>query len=134
MSRNKPLVAQVGGQVVVSLIGEIDLTVKSEVLASFEDAIGLMRVPHLLVVVSGVTFMDSSGLGALAAAVNRVQALGGTLSVVGASARLWRLFRIVQLDRLLTPLPSDAWRRADGSTCWASPSALPTHRATQPES
>ncbi len=134
MFKNRPVVEQVGGHVVVSLTGEIDLAVKTEVAASFEDAMALVPVPHILVDVSGVTFMDSSALGALAVAVNRVRALGGTLSVIGASDRIRRLLHIVQLDRLLTPWPEDSWPGTDDSKRWASPTARPVPRVTQNQS
>lgn len=93
-----------GDFVVVVWTGEIDLLVQADLLDAFERAIALVEVPHLLVDVSGVTFMDSTGLDALVTASTRVSARRGTLAVVGANARIRRLLEIVQLDRVVPVL------------------------------
>jgi anti-anti-sigma factor len=49
--------------------------------------------------------MDSTGMDTLAAALNKVNARGGTISVTGASARIVRLLRITHMDGLVTILP-----------------------------
>jgi anti-sigma B factor antagonist len=102
---SRPAVEHAGHHAIVSLTGDVDLVVRSDILASYEYAIGRMEIPHLLVDVSGVTFMDSTGISTLAAGVKRVQARGGTVTVVGASARIRWLLRIGHLDDLITVLP-----------------------------
>jgi anti-anti-sigma regulatory factor len=45
--------------------------------------------------------MDSTALGTLVGAVKKVEARGGTLSVVGASDRIARLFHLTELDTVV---------------------------------
>jgi anti-anti-sigma factor len=105
MSGSNPMVQLMGDYVVVALAGEVDIAVRNALLHSYEDAIGLLEVPRLLVDVSRVTFMDSTGVDTLATALNKVTARGGTISVVGASARIVNLLRITHMDSVLTMLP-----------------------------
>jgi anti-anti-sigma factor len=100
-----PTVELIEDHVVVALVGEVDITMRSELLDSYDYAISLLDVPELVVDVSRVTFMDSTWLDALAAALNKVNARGGTISVVGASDRIVRLLQITHLDSLVTVLP-----------------------------
>jgi hypothetical protein len=64
-----------------------------------------MKVPHLLVDFSAVTFMDSTGLSTLVTALKLVRPRGGTNSVVGASDRIMRLLHLFELDTMVTVLP-----------------------------
>lgn len=125
--RSSPVVEHVGDCAVVFLFGDVDLTVKAEILESFQDAIALAKVPHLIVELSGVTLWDSSGLGTLAAALERIEARGGTLSVAGASARIVRLLQIVHLDASIDVMPrASLW---SGSTLSSS---IRSSRASDP--
>ena len=56
-----PIVQRTGEFVEVVLTGEIDLVVEADLLDAYERAMGLVEVPHLLIDLSGVTFMDSTG-------------------------------------------------------------------------
>ncbi len=105
VSGASPVVEHAGDYAVVSLSGDVDIAVKSQILDAYQQAIDLMNVPHLIVDVSGVTFMDSTGVSTLAAALEKVKAHGGAVFVVGASARILRLFHIVRLDAVIPVLP-----------------------------
>lgn len=50
---------------------------------------------------SGVTFIDASGLGVLAAAADRASRRGGAVRVVGASRQVSWLVDLTRLDRVL---------------------------------
>jgi anti-sigma B factor antagonist len=112
--RTAPRIECTGDYAVVSLTGDIDLTVRSEILESYRHAIALMAVPHLLVDVSGVTFMDATGLGTLVAALKGARARGGTVSVVGASERILSLFHIGHLDGMIAT-PSSVYAGVEGA-------------------
>ena len=111
MSTASPFVQLVDDHVVVTLEGEVDLAVRTSLTESYDVAITLLEVPHVLIDVSRVTFMDSTGMDTLAAALNKVNARGGTISVSGASARILRLLRITHMDGLVTILPPEPGAR-----------------------
>jgi anti-anti-sigma factor len=105
MTTSSPFVELVDDHVVVALAGEVDLMARSDLIASYNYAISLLDVPHLLIDVSRVTFMDSTGCDTLAGAWNAVNARGGSISVAGASARIVKLLRLTHVDSLVTLLP-----------------------------
>lgn len=81
------------------LTGEIDTYTVPEVRAAFE---GLTVVPDATVVVDlrAVTFLDSSGLGAIIGLYHRVGAGGGRLQLVCGDITL-RLVRLMHLDQVI---------------------------------
>lgn len=68
---------------VVRLQGEFDMAGADR----FRDAVDPLLsdgMTHLCVDLSGITFVDSSGIGALLGRYRRLAATGGTMSLVGA--------------------------------------------------
>jgi anti-sigma B factor antagonist len=89
-----------GGVAHMALAGEFDLAA----LPQFEDAIAAVEAgsPAAIVVdLSGLTFMDSSGLRALVTADERARAAGRRLAIVPGPPPVRRVFEITQLDRKL---------------------------------
>lgn len=83
---------------VLPLEGEIDL----HVLPRLERALASMikkRPPSLIIDLSGVRFIDSSGLAALIRAMQDVQNYGGKLSLSGINASVRPIFEMARLDR-----------------------------------
>jgi anti-sigma B factor antagonist len=92
------------GRTVVELTGELDLftaPVLRDELQRVADA-GAHRV---VVVMSGVTCLDSSGLGVLIGAVKRAAAGGGGLCLAGADDRTLRMLHITGLIRVMPAFP-----------------------------
>mgnify|MGYP000315357322 CR=1 FL=1 len=93
--------------VVVSPAGDLDAYTAPEVRAALTD---LIEEGAAVVVcdLSAVTFLDSSGLGALIGALKRLRERGGELLIVqpGPSAR--RIFALTALDRVLPLFDSRA--------------------------
>jgi anti-anti-sigma factor len=56
---------------------------------------------HLAVDMSGVTFIDASGIGVLVAAANRARQAGGGLSLLAPSPQVRRLLDVCHLDTIL---------------------------------
>jgi anti-sigma B factor antagonist len=108
--RSSVVVELAEDHVVVAPSGELDVADQIDLIEAYRHAIALQAEPRIVVDLSRVTFMDSTALGTLVAAVKNVKARGGTLSVVGASDRIARLFHVTQLDTMV-PLcaePGDA--------------------------
>src|SRR5689334_14487449 len=57
---------------------------------------------QVVVDLTRVEFLDSTGLGVLVGALKRLRAVHGDLSLVCAQERLLKIFRITGLDRVFT--------------------------------
>jgi anti-sigma B factor antagonist len=83
---------------VLPLEGEIDLHVSPRLENSLSRMIK-KQPPHMVVDLSGVTFIDSSGLAVLIRAMQDVQKYGGKLSLSGMNGNVRPIFEIARLDR-----------------------------------
>jgi anti-sigma B factor antagonist len=61
---------------------------------------------HVLADLREVTFLDSTGLGALIGGLKRLRARDGSLTLVIGTDRIQRIFRITGLDRAFALRPS----------------------------
>jgi anti-anti-sigma factor len=84
------------GSRLVSMAGEIDLAVTDEVIAVVRSS--LSGADHVDLDFAGVTFIDSSGLGALVLLRNEAAGQGKQLSLVNLSPATSRLLRITGLQ------------------------------------
>jgi len=86
---------------VLSLSGEVDV---ANVARVREAALKLLerQIKRLIVDLSNVEYMDSSGLGALVALLKRVRESGGQMPLAGAKPRVRRLFEITGLDQIFS--------------------------------
>lgn len=84
----------------VVLDGEIDIATGPAIRRSLIAAIRGRNV-HLAVDMSGVTFIDASGIGVLVAAANRARQTGGGLSLLAPSPQVRRLLDVFHLDAIL---------------------------------
>jgi stage II sporulation protein AA (anti-sigma F factor antagonist) len=81
---------------VVALTGELDFLSASDLGARLSDLRG--QTGNAVVIdVSGLTFIDSTGLNVLVAGVQAIQATSSVV-VAGASKHVSRVFEIVRLD------------------------------------
>ncbi|WP_238013618.1 STAS domain-containing protein [Dactylosporangium sp. AC04546] len=91
-------ISTVGGHGLVTADGELDVSTSAEfrrtVNTVLDDGDGT-----LVIDLSAVTFMDSTTLGVLIGAYNRVRDAGGSLAVV-CPDRIRRVFRITGLDQV----------------------------------
>lgn len=56
---------------------------------------------HLFLDMQGVTFMDSSGFGALLGATKRLRPEGGSLNLIGCNRTIQRMLHLTRLDTIL---------------------------------
>src|SRR5579863_4114377 len=92
------------GYVFVAVAGEVDIATVSR-LRERLSALAAGGVP-LVADLDQVSFIDATGLGALAGAARQAAAQGVSLYVVCARAQTRRLFRVTGLDRQI-PLARD---------------------------
>jgi anti-sigma B factor antagonist len=59
--------------------------------------------PRVVVDLTGTTFVDSSGLGALVAGLKRTRQAGGDLRIAGATEQVLTVLGLTNLDRVLRP-------------------------------
>jgi anti-sigma B factor antagonist len=90
---------QEGGRTVVSVVGEIDVYTAPSLRERLTDHVAEGRY-HLVVDLSGVEFMDSTGLGVLVGGLNRVRTHDGSLVLVCHQEKILKVFRITGLTKV----------------------------------
>jgi anti-sigma B factor antagonist len=91
-------VQNANGPAVVRLAGEIDLSNASRL----QDQLSvLVEHGHVVVDLSDVTFIDSTGLSAFIVGHRRATAAGTGMHLAGATGTVRRLLELTQLDRHL---------------------------------
>jgi anti-sigma B factor antagonist len=89
---------------VLPLEGEIDLHVSANVTASLQAMID--KKPKKLVVdLSRVTYIDSSGLAALIEGMQNVEEYGGKFALAGLQENVRIVFEIARLDQVFQIFP-----------------------------
>jgi len=91
---------------VLPLEGEIDLHGSSRVERSLASIIA-KRPEQVVVDLSGVTFIDSSGLAVLINAVQDIKEYGGKLTLAGINNNVRSIFEIARLDQFFLIDPGD---------------------------
>ena len=90
------------GNQIVSVTGELDIATAEQAYAYISDVIdawpGLSPAP-VSVDLSGLTFCDASGLGALARVARHARQAGRQLRLTAARPSLLKIMRITGLDR-----------------------------------
>jgi len=90
---------------VLALTGDADLASAARLRATLAEA--TLTSPSWLVLdVSGLDFIDSTGLGVLVGALRRVRAGGGDMRVAAPQAGIARVFSVTGLDRVFGVFPS----------------------------
>jgi anti-sigma B factor antagonist len=89
------------GHSVVRADGELDVStapqLRQTITTAFDEGGG-----KVIVDLTAVTFMDSTTLGVLIGAHNRVRETGGSLGLVCPDDKIRRVFRITGLDEVFT--------------------------------
>jgi anti-sigma B factor antagonist len=81
--------------------GEVDLSTASSLRARIDEIVrGGSR--RLVVDLSAVGFMDSSGLSALVAGLKFMRTAGGELTIVCGAESILKVFTVTGLDRVFT--------------------------------
>lgn len=96
---------QSGDRTVIEVKGEIDVYTAP---ALREEISSLVDAEHTTIVVdlTQVSFMDSTGLGVLVGALKKVRTLGGDLSLVINEEKILKVFRITALTQVFSIHPT----------------------------
>ena len=86
-----------GDRAVLDVIGEVDVYSAPDLRERLSETLSA-AAPSLIVNLSEVTFLDSTGIGTLVAGLNRAVQFGGTMTLVCDHERILKLFRITGLD------------------------------------
>jgi anti-sigma B factor antagonist len=95
----------IGELSVVDVAGEVDVFSAPELAEQLTQLFDAGR-RTVVVDLTSVTFLDSTGLGTLVAARNRAEEAGGQLPIIGSGERVLKLFRITGLDEVFEIYPS----------------------------
>lgn len=92
---------QLGARAVVTVGGEVDLETASQLGDHALDALREVS-PHVALDLTGVGFMDSTGLKVLLTVARRAELAGGSFVVVGPTRPVRKIFSLTGLDQTFT--------------------------------
>ena len=102
-----------GRLAVVRLEGRLNMVAAPRLKNAIEDVVDGGST-HVVVDLTAVSFMDSSGLGALIAALKKARQAHGDLRIAGVNEQVATVLQLTNLDRVLRPFEtveaaSDGW-------------------------
>lgn len=86
---------------ITTLIGELDHSSAEEVRIRIDDRISRDDISKVILNFSKVTFMDSSGIGAVVGRYKKVKNKGGHLCIAETSKNVDRIFELAGLYKLI---------------------------------
>lgn len=94
-----------GDLAIIAVSGEVDVVTAPTLRDRLDDQLAGGQV-RVVVDLSGVTFLDSTGLGVLVRGMKRCSELGGELILVATEPRILKLFAITGLNDAFSIVPS----------------------------
>lgn len=91
-----------GPVVVANLAGELDHHAAETVRVQLDQAMDRLHPPRVVLDLSQLAFMDSSGLGVILGRYKRIKERGGVLAISGTSPAVERLFALSGMHRIVT--------------------------------
>ncbi len=90
------------GAVTITLSGEIDHHGARTMMAELEEAVATLLPRNLTLDLSGITFMDSSGIALLLRVHRHVSQYGGSLRVIAIPTQPRRVLDAAGVGRIIT--------------------------------
>ena len=100
-----------GDSLIVSIGGEIDHHSAVWVRTEIDEKIMRYRPSRTVMDLSGISFMDSSGIGLIMGRHTRMQAVGGLLVVREPNERIMKIFELAGLTRIVSVERESSKRR-----------------------
>ena len=88
-----------GGLSVCHIDGEVDINSSPSIKKSF-DALISKKTPKIVINLSKVTYVDSSGLATLVEILKNMRSYGGKMRLTNLSSKIKSLFEITKLEKL----------------------------------
>ncbi len=101
---------------VIRIGGEIDHHSAVGTRTEIDQKILALRPPRVLLELSAVEFMDSSGLGLIMGRLSLVKQYGGTLSVLDPSPAVVKIMHLAGMERLVSVLRTKNKRKEEEET------------------
>jgi len=89
----------VKGLMICHVSGEVDINTSPDVKRDFDKLIS-KKEPKIVIDLSKVTYVDSSGLATLVEILKKMKQYGGRMKLAGLSPKVKSLFEITKLDKL----------------------------------
>ena len=92
---------RIGTNLIIGLMGELDHHSAEEVRNKIDDAIERDKINKVILDFSGVTFMDSSGIGVVIGRFKRLSMKNGNLAVVNVNKNINKVFELSGLYKIV---------------------------------
>src|ERR1035438_720061 len=92
--------------VVITLTGKLMLGPEGDEVVSIVEQQLAAGTRKFIFDLSGVTVIDSTGIGRFISSFNKIMAVGGDMRMAGASGHVMQSFRVSLLDKVFSFYPS----------------------------
>jgi anti-anti-sigma factor len=96
----------VPGTVVITLAGKLMLGPEGDEIVSLVEKQLAAGTRKFIFDLTGVTVIDSTGIGRFISSFNKIMAAGGEMRMAGASGHVMQSFRVSLLDKVFTFYPT----------------------------
>jgi anti-sigma B factor antagonist len=94
------------GVVVVEMTGSIRIGPNCQEIEQVVEDLIRRHETRVIFDLSGVSFIDSSGIGTLVRSLTKLKKLGGTLRLTGVKGMVEGVFKLTQIDKVLDIYPT----------------------------
>ena len=94
------------GTVVITLTGKLMLGPEGDEIVSLVEKQVAAGIRKFIFDLSGVTVIDSTGIGRFISSFNKIMAVGGQMRMAGASGHVMQSFRVSLLDKVFSFYPT----------------------------
>lgn len=92
----------VDNALIVKFDGELDHHVAENIRTDLDDTISQHRIRNLVFDLSGMRFMDSSGIGVIIGRYKNISKLGGKVSVIHVTDQIDKIFSLAGLYNIIS--------------------------------
>jgi anti-sigma B factor antagonist len=93
-----------GGATVIAATGRLDMVAAPQLKALVQSAVSKAKTP-VIVDLTAVQFIDSTGLGALISGLRATRQVGSDLRIAGAGTQVLSVLAMTRIDKVIHPYP-----------------------------